>query len=229
VAQTPRDVIDVVIGLVRTLGGQILPVGVASEDALPWDLTLGVDEAMLASVDPGSAAWQDLNIVLPTFLDDARRVVIRLRQHTFRQDPATSDFVTGLVDRAAFAAQVHQLRSGDAIALVRIDHLQLLTDNAGAAASEAVLVGFARLLTDHVRASDCAARYAEDTFGLALPGISVQALAHRLEVIRQAWNGLRPYTVTFSVGIAVLDSTPEAALSLAADALDEAVLHQADE
>jgi GGDEF domain-containing protein len=90
-------------------------------------------------------------------------------------------------------------------------------------------VGFARLLTDYVRASDCVARYAEDTFGLALPGIGVQALEHRLEVIRQAWNGLRPYTVIFSVGIAVLDSTPEAALSLAADALDEAVLHQADE
>jgi hypothetical protein len=107
VAQTPRDVIDVVIGLVRTLGGQILPVGVASEDALPWNVTLGVDEAMLASVDPGSAAWEDLNIVLPTFLDDARRVVIQLRQQTFRQDPATSDAVTGLVDRAAFDAQLY--------------------------------------------------------------------------------------------------------------------------
>lgn len=228
-AQTPRDVIDVVVGLVRTLGGQILPVGLASEDALPWNVTLGVDEAMLASVDPGSAAWEELNVVLPTFLDDARRVVIQLRQQTFRQDPATSDAVTGLVDRAAFDAQLYQLKSGDAIALVRLHHLQLLTDNAGLAASEAVLVGFARLLTDHVRASDCTARYSEDTFGLALPGISVRALAHRLEVIRQAWNGLRPYTVTFSVGTAVLDSTPEAALSLAADALDKAALEQAAE
>jgi diguanylate cyclase (GGDEF)-like protein len=228
-AQTSRDVIDVVIGLVRTLGGQVVPVGLASSDAFPWNLTLGVDEALLALVDPGSEAWKDLNHVLPVVLEDARRAVIHLRLQALKRDPATSDAVTGLVNRAAFDAQLKHLEPRDAIALVRLHHLQLLTDNAGAAATEAVLVAFARLLTDHVRASDSAGRYAEHTFALAIPGISMQSLAHRLELMRQAWNGLRPYTVTFSVGIAALDSTPAAALRAAAQALDSAVLHRADE
>jgi diguanylate cyclase (GGDEF)-like protein len=223
-AQRPRDVVDAVIALVRALGGHIAPVGIAPEDALPWNLTLGVDEAMRASSEPGSKASEDLRLVLPALLDDARREVIRLRQKALRRDPNTSDEMTGLVNRAAFAAELRQLEPRAAVALVQLHDLQLLTDNAGTAASGAVLVAFARLLTDHVRPSDIAARYSDDTFGLALPGITVRSLALRLELIRQAWNGLRPYTVAFSVGVAALDSTPKAALIAAAEALDLAAL-----
>ncbi|MDT5032716.1 MAG: hypothetical protein QOC94_2887 [Actinoplanes sp.] len=225
-AQRPRDVVDAVIVLVRALGGHLAPVGIAPEDALPWNLTLGVDEAMRASAEPGSKAWQDLRLVLPAFLDDARREVMTLRQKALRRDPQTSDEVTGLVNRAAFDAELRQLEPRTAVALIQLHDLQLLTDNAGAAASGAVLMAFGRLLTDYVRPSDIAARYADDTFGLALPGITVRSLALRLELIRQAWNGLRPYTVAFSMGVAALDSTPKAALIAAAEALDRAALDQ---
>lgn len=229
VAQTPREVIDIVIVLVRALGAEIAPVGVAPEHALPDNLTLDVDEAMLAVADPGSAAWRDLRMVLPTFLDEARRIVLELRQRALRQDPATTDSVTGLINRAAFDDQLRQLAPGDAIALVRLHHLELLTDNVGERATEATLVTFARLLTDHLRPSDLAARYSSDTFGLALPGISVQLLAHRLELIRQAWNGLRPYAMPLSVGLATLSSVPEAALRQAADAVEGAVRDHTEE
>jgi GGDEF domain-containing protein len=93
--------------------------------------------------------------------------------------------------------------------------------NVGAAGTDNVLTTFATLLTDHLRPTDVAARYTDEIFAVALAGISAAALARRLEMIRQAWNGVRAYTISVSVAIAPILSTPDDALLRATRELAE--------
>ena len=71
--RTPEDAVDILVALVRDLGGDVVPAEDADASALPLDLSLGVRASLLPVADPYSVARLYLERVLPTVVEDARR------------------------------------------------------------------------------------------------------------------------------------------------------------
>lgn len=71
--RTPEQAVDVLVDLVTELGGEAVPAEDAGLDTLPLDLSLGVRSPLLATVDRYSIARLQLERVLPTVVEDARR------------------------------------------------------------------------------------------------------------------------------------------------------------
>jgi diguanylate cyclase (GGDEF)-like protein len=97
---------------------------------------------------------------------------------------ARHDSLTGLPNRAAFAAHAAQaLAEGPAtIALIDLDRFKQVNDTLGHAIGDRLLVELAERLTGHVREGDVVARLGGDEFGLVLRGTAdekeaVEALA----------------------------------------------------
>ena len=78
-AGSAGQVVDVLVHLVAELGGEVEPAETAGPDALPLDLSLGVGPPMLPVADPYSIARMQLERVLPTVLEDARRAAALVR------------------------------------------------------------------------------------------------------------------------------------------------------
>ncbi len=78
--RTPQEAVDVLIDLVSELGGKAVPAEDAGLDALPLDLSLGARSPLLATVDRYSIARLQLERVLPTVVEDARRAAAMARR-----------------------------------------------------------------------------------------------------------------------------------------------------
>lgn len=218
-AGSPREVVDIVVDLVTALGAAVVPARLAEPDHLPLDLSFGVDEPLLAWAEPGGLARMHVEILLPSFVEDARRVVMTLRHNGLLRDEAMTDQLTLLLNRRTWDRQVHQLRAGDTVALLDFDDLEGLTTVAGQQAGDAVLASFGRLLRDFMRPDDLAARH--DQYRLAVGALEggPQVLAVRLEQLRRAWEAVRPHAVTYCVGVAPVRSIAVQAMEEAAQAL----------
>lgn len=218
-AGTPREAVDVVLGLAATLGAVVVPARLAGPDALPLDLSFGIGEPLLADAEPAGIARMHLEVLMPTFLEDARRVVMDLRHTGQLRDEASRDQLTGLLNRRSMDRQMHQLKPGDAIAMIDLDHFKALNDSAGHAAGDAVLASFGRLLRNQIRAEDLAARYGGEEMLVALFGGGATVLVDRVDQIRLTWAKVRPYPVGFSAGVATVAGSVEEALRGADEAL----------
>jgi diguanylate cyclase (GGDEF)-like protein len=189
---------------------------------LPLDLSLGAAEPLLAAAEPASIARLRIEVLMPTFLEDARRVVMDLRQTALLRDEAFHDPLTGLLNRRSMDRQMYRLRPGDAIAMIDLDHFKALNDAAGHAAGDEVLASFGRLLHHHIRADDLAARHGGEEMMVALFGGGSALLVQRIDQIRRAWASVRTHPVTFSAGVAAVTSTAGEALRRADRALHTA-------
>ena len=76
----PNDAVDILVSLVRELGGDVVPAEGAGPDALPLDLSLGESPPLLPVADPYSVSRLNLERVLPTVVDDARRAAAIARR-----------------------------------------------------------------------------------------------------------------------------------------------------
>ena len=88
-ARSPQEVVGIVVALVTSLGADVMPARTADADALPWDLSFGVDEPLLPVAEPTSVPRLNVETLLPGFLEDARRVVMELRLQS-QDRPAAS-------------------------------------------------------------------------------------------------------------------------------------------
>jgi diguanylate cyclase (GGDEF)-like protein len=218
-ATTPQEAVEVVLGLVTTLGAVVVPARLAAPNTLPLDLSFGTTEPLLAASEPAGIPRLHVEVLLPSFLEDARRVVMDLRQTAQLRDEASHDALTGLLNRRSLDRRMHQLGPGDAIAIIDLDHFKALNDSAGHAAGDKVLAAFGRLLCNHVRSDDLAARYGGEEMLIALFGGGAEILVQRVDQIRRAWAMVRPHPVSFSAGIASVSGTAEEALHRADEAL----------
>lgn len=221
-AQSPHEVVDVVFDLVTALGAVVTPARLADPDQVPLDLSFGVGEPMLAQADTAGIARLHLETLLPSFVEDARRVVMNLRQSARLHDEANIDPLTGLLNRRSWDRQLHQLRPGDTICVIQFDGSGALNDSVGPAAGDAVLASFGPLLRDFLRADDLAARYGDHRLVAGALGVRPGLLSERLAQLRRVWESVWPHPVTFSVGIAAVSTTAIAAVGEAARALAEA-------
>lgn len=133
---------------------------------------------------------------------------------------ATTDSLTGLVNRYAFMreaerAQSLALRSGHSLTLmmIDIDHFKQLNDRHGHAAGDEALRRFAEVAGRTLRKHDLMGRLGGEEFAVLLPGTAVlEAMesAERLRLAAAAANvGVADgsYVLTVSIGVAQLFDT----------------------
>ncbi|WP_228896373.1 diguanylate cyclase domain-containing protein [Pseudoduganella aquatica] len=148
---------------------------------------------------------------------------------------ATTDALTGIHNRRMFddyfpLALARAQRAGQQVGLafLDIDHFKSINDQHGHAAGDAVLVEFARRLSDAVRCTDTVARLAGDEFVIIfeqLPGGAEVSLlgAKIIEAMRAPFAaGGQLLAVSASVGIALTTELPVAA-DLVMRAADQAL------
>ena len=124
------------------------------------------------------------------------------------------DGLTGLANRRHWENVVKAefarfRRSGEiaTLVLVDLDHFKRVNDTLGHAAGDAVLRGFAKRLTDNLRATDIPGRYGGEEFGILLPFTSprdASELMQRLQAGLTTDPLLPQRTVTASFGVAAL-------------------------
>jgi len=146
---------------------------------------------------------------------------------------ATTDELTGLLNRRAFFEQAQSLgklvdrqQGAMCLVVVDIDHFKRVNDTHGHAAGDAVLAEVAHRLDGALRASDCIGRIGGEEFAIALPFTPLDRALALMEKLRQAVRrepirfGDVPIRTSVSVGVA----------ELGAAAMDiSATLRRADE
>ena len=115
---------------------------------------------------------------------------------------AETDPLTGVRNRRGLDAALGGVVSGDVVAVIDLDHFKQVNDRHGHAHGDAVLVAFARTLSDVVRTSDVVARLGGEEFVLVLRCGTAAAAALVLDRLRESWRGAHP-EVTWSAGVAV--------------------------
>lgn len=152
---------------------------------------------------------------------------------------ATTDFLTGLVNRRNFMARMEEelarLKRFDieraAILMLDLDHFKRVNDDFGHAAGDAVLKHFAALVRAELRKIDTGGRVGGEEFAILLLGADLAAATQFAERLRAKVAATpldhagRDIAVTVSIGIATLDASDpnaDAALTRADAALYDA-------
>jgi diguanylate cyclase (GGDEF)-like protein len=215
---SPEQAVGELMRFVHLLGGATAPVFHASEDALPIDLSLGVADPMLPEAPLGSAARGDLVRLLPRLVEDARFAADRARRVGRLSAKVDTDPLTGLGNRRGLRRS-RALAETDTVAMLDLDLFKAVNDTFGHDAGDRVLVGFSRMLRRHLRATDQAFRLGGEEFLLVLSATTTSGARVVLENLREAWRLERPLDVTFSGGIAAVETDLVAAVKAADRAL----------
>ena len=132
--------------------------------------------------------------------------VLRVMAETQLQ--ATTDNLTGLLNRRSFEDQASKLRRKESvmsIAMADLDNFKLLNDTYGHEAGDRALRQFARVLNESVRDEDLVCRHGGEEFVVALPGCTAERVHEILDVVQSKLEvaidgaGLPGFTVSFGV------------------------------
>jgi diguanylate cyclase (GGDEF)-like protein len=147
---------------------------------------------------------------------------------------ATTDDLTGLLNRRAFfaraeAARLLALRQRQPITLLMldIDHFKQLNDRFGHATGDEALIKFSATCIEALREHDILGRLGGEEFALVLPGTDLEGALHVAERLRQGVVDTRlltcgnNYTMTVSIGVVLVD--PEENLATALGRADHAL------
>jgi diguanylate cyclase (GGDEF)-like protein len=127
---------------------------------------------------------------------------------------AQIDGLTGLWNRAYFDDRLRRELAGAirtdsplSLAMCDFDHFKEINDTYGHPAGDAVLEGFARILTSELRSSDVACRFGGEEFAMIFRETPVEDAQRILERIRQRlenerWTAHPERRVTASFGLA---------------------------
>jgi diguanylate cyclase (GGDEF)-like protein len=111
------------------------------------------------------------------------------------------DVLTGIGNRRHAMNLLESLRTGDALALIDLDHFKSVNDTYGHAEGDAVLTHLGEFLTAALRDGDDVARYGGEEFLLVLRSAGVEAAAI-LDRLTYDWR-IQGRRTTFSTGYAV--------------------------
>jgi diguanylate cyclase (GGDEF)-like protein len=169
-------------------------------------------------------------------LAGARIGLLRVMAETQLQ--ASTDSVTGLLNRRSFEQGVSALRQAGgilAVAMADLDHFKTLNDTYGHETGDRALRLFSQVLRESFRSRDLVCRHGGEEFAIAFPNCTAVDACHALEAVRSrlsaaiAVAGLPSYTVSFGVVDASERENLNTILVRADAALYEAKLHGRDQ
>lgn len=179
--------------------GACVPVSIMGRTVGVIHATGAVDEQL----DEGSVE------ALQTLANQAGNRLGMLRVMAETQLQASTDGLTGLVNRRSFENRIHQLRAEAtefAFVMADLDHFKSLNDAFGHETGDRALRIFSETLRLSIRTNDVACRYGGEEFAVVLPGADLQGAIETIERVRDAVRsaterGDAP-TFTSSFGIA---------------------------
>jgi diguanylate cyclase (GGDEF)-like protein len=157
-------------------------------------------------------------------------VLVLAKERTVRiqRDAASTDELTGILNRRGFFAAAHQLvarqaKRGEPVSVLMfdLDHFKSINDRYGHAVGDEALRLFGTVAGITMRASDVVARFGGEEFVAMLPGSLADATA-AAERVRQAFQAAagsvagRPVAATVSVGAASAELCADIASLIAA-------------
>lgn len=153
------------------------------------------------------------------------------------EEMASTDKLTGLLNRQAFALFADRLMAGQrrtasplSLLLLDVDHFKAVNDTYGHRTGDQVLSGIARLLQANLRESDMTVRWGGEEFLIVLQDCDRQEAFRVAEKLRSGLaaapldTGGTPIAVTISIGVSAYDGEEnlDQAISRADAALYEA-------
>jgi diguanylate cyclase (GGDEF)-like protein len=204
----PRALLPVILNVIAEAtgarGGQLVheeeEVGWVGEvgparTALKFDLSAG-DEAgqttLILHPPPGGFSVETRK--LAEWLSSQAAIALEnARLHDVVQRQAITDELTGLVNRRRFLAaleaevvRARRLGGPLTVVLADLDDFKPINDRFGHHAGDAVLVGFADVIRDHVRDVDVAGRLGGEEFALLLPETDLDGAQSGAERLRRS-------------------------------------------
>ena len=167
----------------------------------------------------------------------AAEALLRTRLYEQAERLATTDGLTGLLNRRTFNAQLQgRLREAQrynrpvSLLLLDVDHFKKVNDTLGHQNGDQVLINLAEHLRSHVRGEDIPCRFGGEEFVVVMPETEIAIGTTVAERIRRRIatepftirDGASAIDVTISIGIAALsgaDDQPAAILKRADEAL----------
>jgi diguanylate cyclase (GGDEF)-like protein len=157
----------------------------------------------------------------------AAEALVRTRLYEQMERLATTDGLTGLLNRRTFNAQLtarlreaQRYRRPLSLLLLDIDHFKKVNDTYGHPAGDSVLRGVAQLAQKQARETDLVARYGGEEMALVLPETDARGAMVIAERIRATVAAAQHPTeqgalkVTLSVGVATWPGAGEDAAGL---------------
>jgi diguanylate cyclase (GGDEF)-like protein len=206
------------------------PTGACSATCVPFGIAgraLGVVHATAPADQPPT---ESENGYLQLITRRASERVAMVRAFDESEVRASTDPLTGLLNRRSLENQVRELRASNAsfaVAYADLDHFKQLNDVHGHATGDRALRLFARVLRDAVRPNDLVARYGGEEFVIVLPHCSNDHAVAVCERVRErlalALNtGAMPaFTVSFGVSGTIGDDEFDDVVTRADQALLE--------
>ena len=139
-------------------------------------------------------------------LAGARIGLLRVMAETQLQ--ASTDSLTGLLNRRSFADRVASIRKSEgtlALAMADLDHFKQLNDTYGHDTGDRVLRLFSSVVRDCVRSQDIVSRHGGEEFAIAFPRCTAEQAGQVLDAVRSRLRaaagpaGLPDFTVSFGV------------------------------
>jgi diguanylate cyclase (GGDEF)-like protein len=160
--------------------------------------------------------------LVSTFTTQAGLAFERLRATEQLIEESLRDALTGIGNRRQAERDLASVGSGDAVAILDLDHFKRVNDRFGHATGDKVLFDLAHYLLRYLREGDSVARYGGEEFVVILKRVGDSAESV-LERIAEDWRETGPRT-TFSVGVAIHQAheTPADTLARADAALYQA-------
>jgi diguanylate cyclase (GGDEF)-like protein len=148
--------------------------------------TVGVAHAIGTIEEPISAQAVDALQALANLAGN-RLGMLRIMAETQLQ--ASTDGLTGLINRRSLENRARQLRAEDAsfaLVIADLDHFKRLNDTHGHDTGDRALRIFAESLRSALRADDLACRYGGEEFAILLPGADVDEAVEVAERVKDA-------------------------------------------
>lgn len=126
--------------------------------------------------------------VVEPLLDLASLVVIRSRELSNLNHRATTDHVTGLLNRHAFFSELDQMVERSAVIYVDLDGFKAVNDQFGHTVGDRLLLAVAQRLSAAVNDGDSVGRLGGDEFAIACFGVAETEVRGAAEAVSRALN-----------------------------------------
>ncbi|MCH8814057.1 MAG: diguanylate cyclase [Chloroflexi bacterium] len=195
---------QVLVRLVRDLGGHAVPESIADQETLPIDISLGEGEPVYPSAPEGSATHWLLTTYIEGAVADAQAAIALVRRAERLAADAGIDETSALPDHQTMSRLVSRLREGDAIVALDLDWIRVVgTDQEFS--DRDLLRSLGKTLRQATRATEYCGRFSGGEFVVLMANPTELGGTRMLERLRERWaNAAHPQELTFSAGIAVV-------------------------